>query len=214
MAENKTPVKLDKKIVDEKIEEGHYLARAIVEIIGKPKKHVDETLNNLILDMSQNEKYKLVDYSIENAEKVEESEGLFSAFAEVEMLCKDAVELMNFVIDYMPASVEVLQPANLNVPATYLSDILTELVGRMHMIDGEFKKVVAKNKIMSDSLSIMIQNSILIFLNLGPKTAEKIAEVVGVKQEQTKVFLDKLTKEAKIQFNEETKKYSLVPKKS
>lgn len=203
---------IDSKVAEEKIENGSYHARSILEIVGKPQKHVEETLLLLLRKISENDKYELMNYTVEPAEKVEGSDGLYSTFADLEFLAPNAVELMNFVIDYTPASVEVVHPSSLNVQASFLSNMLTELVGRLHLIDGEFRKVVAKSKVLSGSLSIMIQNSIMILLNLGPRTMESISKTVGVKEDQAKVFLDKLVSEEKISFDEESKKYAL-PKK-
>lgn len=203
---------VDKNFLEEKLDNGFYLTRVILEMVGKPKAHVESTMQDYVSKISKDSRYHITEYSIEKAEETESNKEMFSTFAEIEFLAENSIELMNFVVDYMPSSVEVIEPSSINVQANYFSNLMTELVGRLHMIDDAFKKANAKSQLMSKSLGIMIQNSILILLNLGPRTAEKISETVGVDQEQAKVFLDKLVADKKIKFDSETEKYSLNKK--
>jgi hypothetical protein len=193
------------KEVAKRIEKGQFLARAILEIVGKPKEHIIDTLIDLISQIAQNEKYGLAKYDIALAEEVEKSD-LFSTFAEVEFTAKDETELIYFATDYMPASIEVIEPAERKVQASYTSHMLTEFVGRLHTIDMEFKKVNQTNKILSQSLGVMIKNSILILLNLGPRKIEEIAKIIGVDEDQTQTFLDNLLADKKIIKEEDTYK--------
>jgi hypothetical protein len=199
---------ISKKEVEERLTNEAFLARAIFEMVGKPKKHIESALKDYVQRFSKEEGFGLVSYEVHDAEKYEGSKDLYSTFAEVEFVAKDHLALLNFCVDYMPASVEVLEPERLHVDANYLSNLLTELVGRMHLIDGEFKKVVAKTNVLTQSLNIMAQNSILILLNMGPRTAEKISEVVGIKTDQLDVYLNKLVEDKKISKTGDT--YTLV----
>lgn len=198
MAKKQEIITISEKEVKERLDNEAFLARAIFEMIGKPKKHIEDTLKTFVSQFSQAEGYGLIKYELNDAEKYEGSEDLYSTFAEIEFVAKDQLALMNFCVDYMPASVEVIEPEKLAIDAPFFSNMLTELVGRMHLIDGEFKKVVAQNKALSQSVNIMIQNAILILLNLGPREPAKIAEVVGVQADKLDVYLNKLVEEQKI----------------
>lgn len=188
---------ISEKEVAKRVEKGQFLARAILEMVGKPKEHILDTLHDLITQLSENDKYGLVSYDIAPAEKVKDSD-LFSTFAEVEFTSKDEIELIYFATDFMPASIEVIEPAEMKVQASYTSHMLTEFVGRLHTIDMEFKKVNQTNKVLSQSLGVMIKNSILILLNMGPRKLEDISKIIGVDEDQTKTFLDNLHAEKKI----------------
>jgi len=202
-----------KKISEEKameiIEDGGVHIRSIIEVMGKPKEHVDETLLNLLKKLSEEKAINIIKYDIEEAIGIEES-SLFSTFAEVEFVSKSINDVMNYAVDYTPSSIEVIEPASMTVQANFISNLMTELVGRIHTIDGEFRKVVAKNKYLSESLTTMIKNAILIYLIEGPKGISRISEIVGVEEKQTKFFLDKLIEENKISFSTETETYDLV----
>ena len=185
------------KEVAKRLEKGQFLARAILEMVGKPKEHILTTLHDLIKKISENDAYGLISYDIAPAEKVKDSD-LFSTFAELEFTSKNEIELIYFATDYMPASIEIIEPAEMKVQASYTSHMLTEFVGRLHTIDMEFKKVNQTNKVLSQSLGVMIKNSILILLNMGPRKVEEISKIIGVDEDQTKTFLDNLQSEKKI----------------
>lgn len=192
------PVLADKKTVADKLGKGYFLSRAIIEIVGKPKKHIEETMEGFVVKISKDTTYSLVEAKVEKGEKVESSEDLYSVFAEVEFLAKDVETLMNFVVDYMPASIEVMEPGKVSVQASFLSNLLTELVGKIHMFDMAYKKLKSQNDFMGKSLGIMIQNSILILLNLGAMNVEKISKSIGIDEAQAKIFIDKLVTDKKV----------------
>jgi len=212
-ADSKTKIDIiSEKEMKEMLDDEYFLARAILEIVGKPKEHIETSLHDYISKISKESKFFLVESNIEEALEVESDKDMYSTFAEIEFLTKDLTDLMGFVIDYMPSSIEVVQPAGMSVQASFLSNMLTELAGKLHLIDGVLKKTNAENQLMSKSLGIMIQNSILILLNLGPRTIEKIGEAIGVQKDQCEVFLKKLLDDDKIIFDDETKKYLLKSK--
>ncbi|MGM5483827.1 MAG: hypothetical protein ACQER9_02825 [Nanobdellota archaeon] len=204
------PQLADKKKVEELLEKKYFQARTIVEIMGKPEEHVKETMDAFILKASKDPRFTFSDYSIESPQKLEDSESLYSSFAEIEFLTKDSLTLMNFVMDYMPTSIEVIEPSNINVQASYMSNLLTELAGRIHTIDNKLKKEASTNKIITKSLNVMIQNSILILLNLGPRKLENISKSIGVQKDQAEPFLKKLVNDKKIDYNKDNNTYRLI----
>lgn len=199
---------LTAKEVRERVDGGAYVARTILEIVGKPKEHVEETLETYLKKISDDEKYHLVSIETEDAIAVEESEDFFSTFAEIEFVTKDFTQLMNFVVDYMPASIEVIEPTSVQLQASNLSDMLTELVGRLHSIDMEFKKAAARTALLGQSVDILTKNAILILLQGGSRFKEDVAKIVGIKEDQIGHFLDLLIKDNRLVFDETSKKYS------
>lgn len=187
---------VDKQVVNDLLSKGNYLARAIIEIVGKPQKHVEDTLHDYLKKISED--YKLLSISSEETKPVEDSKELFSSFAEIEFLAKDLDGLLNFTIDYMPASIEVVEPSKLNVSAPFVSQMLTEFVGKVHTVDMELKKSRQETIHVSQSLNVMILNSIIILLHQGPRDKQTIAKIVGIVDTQIDVFLDRLIKENKI----------------
>ena len=59
------------------------LFRAIVEVLGKPKEHVDSTLKGYLQKLKENSHYQIVNEELAELKQHEDSE-LWMAFAEIE----------------------------------------------------------------------------------------------------------------------------------
>lgn len=208
MVGKKDILTIDTKEVKKLLEKKYFLARAIIEVLGKPKEHVSETLMQLLKQFSEDDRYKLISFTVENPQKVKEMKDMFSAFAEIEFIAKDEIELIYFATDYMPSSIEIIEPAEMKVQASYTSHMLTEFVGRLHAVDMEFKKVKAENDVLKHNLAIMIKNTIIVQLRHGANTVEQLAKLIGVDVPQAQIFLDSLEKEKRVQKKDNT--YSLL----
>src|SRR3989344_4953966 len=96
-----------KEDMKEIIENGGILVRTICEILGGPKEHVEETIKVLVQKASELKDVWLIKYKIYPAEKQDK---LFASFAEIEILFKNQSELLDFCFNFMPSSVEILEP--------------------------------------------------------------------------------------------------------
>ena len=204
---------MNKREIREKVEDGALQVSAILQIVGKPKEHVDKTLTTFVekLKTAHDLGYQIYQAEIHEAQLQEDTESLYSAFADVEMICNDIKSLMYFCMHAMPASVEVIEPEEFTFPSHAITDIMNDFVARIHETDDVAKKIRQEHKFMSQSLGIMIQNAIMIFLNLGPRNSRSISEHIGVDQDQVDVFLKKLTADKKLVQSGEN--YALATKK-
>jgi hypothetical protein len=197
---------MDKEKIAEMKEKEYFKVRTILEIVGKPKKHVEDTLKEYIKKIDSDKKYGILKKSVKRAKKIEGD--LYSVFTEIEMYAKDFRAVLDFSIDYMPASIEIEEPKVININSAMASDLANDFLSRIHQVDMTAKALNQKNLILSKSIGILIQNAILILLNLGPKKKGDIAKYVGVSDEQLPTFLKKLKDEKKVK--EVNGEYSLV----
>jgi len=193
--------------IKEKIEQGHILSRIIIEIMGSPKEHVEKTLKDLVAKLKEDSNITVITNEIFDAE---EKDKFFSAFTEIEILFKNISELIGFCFDYMPSSVEVLEPENIRYKSPVLSNLLNDLLARLHKSDMIFKNLNAESKLLKDNFNKLLQNTIILTLNKRMLTAEEIAAVVGIDKEKLESFLKSLTEKGLLTLNEN--KYSLVSK--
>src|SRR3990167_6577190 len=100
-------------------EKGHLIARCIVEILGKPEQHVKDTIELVVKEMKGRRKIQVLESKVETPTRVE---GLWASFAEVEVLFAGFEELATFCFDFMPSSVEVLEPGNIGLEAPERSE--------------------------------------------------------------------------------------------
>jgi len=183
-------------------------AVAIVEILGAPKEYVTETMDNYIEKM-KNEK----DLMIFNVKKsdIAQKEKLFTIFAEIEMFAKKPSRLVDFCFDYMPSSIEIIEPDKIFFTTADFSNFFNDLQARLHNLDMLVKNLRAENELLSKNAHLILRNNILLSLKEKEKDLATISRNIGIPEEKTKVFLDALVKQGFINFNKN--KYSINKQK-
>ncbi len=125
--------------IKEKLSQGWIQANFIFEVIGKPADYVEEALKNL-LDVLEKEKNAIVIKREQHPPEVYE-ETLFSTFAEVTILIENLKRFMNIIFDYMPSSIEIIEPQEIKVKYADLNLVMNELANNLHRNDIELKKL-------------------------------------------------------------------------
>ena len=196
LSEPETREYLDKKWV---------LSRLILQIAGKPKEHIEKTLNALIDDIKKYEQIKLVKSVTEPPEKDEQD--IWTTYAELEIVTKNLEVLTEFCMEYMPSSVEILEPENALASASAVTNFLNDFMAKLHDVSMRLKNVNAKNEILNKNAGALLSNLIFLILKNESKSIEEISKQVGVKTDQLKSILDNLVQQGKI--TEQDGKYSL-----
>ena len=213
----KKPVKAEKKpeIKEENINELEIDKEvwpikyvAIVEILGAPKEHVIETMNVYLEKMKKEKGIKIVKTHVS---EVEQKETLFSVFAEIEMLAKSPSRIVDYCFEYMPSSIEIIEPEHIAFNAHDFSNFFNDLQARLHNLDMVVKKLRAENKILNDNAHLILRNNILLSLKEKDKDLAAISKNIGIAEEKTKVFLEALIKQKFIILKKN--KYSLNKEK-
>jgi hypothetical protein len=112
----------------------------IVEMAGRPAEHLTESLEKHIGVL-----YKVKDIVV-NSIKVSEpreipqendqgGEKMFTAFAEADFECETFARLAETMFDFMPSSVEVIEPSKITMDISESTALLNNISGRMHRYD-------------------------------------------------------------------------------
>jgi hypothetical protein len=165
-------------------------AKALFQMMGKPKDHVTDTFSQFIEQIKQDAKFTCTDVFVGETTAVEESE-LFSTFAEISFNCKTEQHLFDFCFTYMPASIEIQEPDTFKLQSAHISGLLTDLLGKIHQADMVTKETNALNTTLSHNLRIMIQNAIVLACKGKPQTVEAIQKMIGITT-QIQPFIDDL----------------------
>ncbi len=182
----------------EKLEEGKVLCRTIVELAGKPKEYIVDTLHKYVEKIKQTKGIEVVS---ENFGDVTEKDGLFGTYVEIEAWFKSPALIVEFCLDYMPSSIEIIEPMKVSYTANQLTNIFNDLQGKLHQIDMMLKQTVAENKILRKNMAGMLRNNIMLSLKEKPKKIEEISKNVGIAVEQLKPFVEKVVAEGFIKEN-------------
>ncbi len=169
-------------------------AKAIVEVVGKPKEHVEETLNVLIKNIADDNKVKLEQREVYEAKEVQ---NFFSAFAEVDVLFEETRSLIDFCFDYMPSSIDIIEPGELRIDSKSLSLFLNDLTGRLHSINAKMANKNAESKIMMQNAETLLSNLLKMTLK-DPKSLDEITGKVGIKKQKLQAILGKYTQMGKV----------------
>ncbi len=176
----------------ERLHQGQIVCRVILEVLGKPKEHVIESLKGFVENIKENKKkYHVI--RVENSEP-EEVEGMFSTYAEIELWAIKPSNILDLCYDYMPSSIEILEPNNVTFTGTDLTAFINDMQTRIHNIDMLVKNVRAENRLLKLNFANLLKNSIVLALTKKDLSIEEIAEVVGIRGEHFKDLFEEVTK--------------------
>ena len=126
-------------------EENKIIAILMIEVMGRPKEHLVETLEDISRKISEEEGVKLINKKIKEPTLIKDQKDLFTTFAEIEVEAKSPSYLTILMFKYMPAHVEVVEPEKINLSNHVLGDILSELTRRLHKYEELVKVLQAQN---------------------------------------------------------------------
>jgi hypothetical protein len=186
---------MKEKEIKEYLEKSYIRISVIFEIVGKPKKHVEETIKAYIANIKTNEEIKIIKEEYEPAEDA--GDDLFSTVAEVEMLVLNMDKLTWLAINFSPASIEIIEPAVLTIEQKEMTNYLNDLLARLHEIGMIQKAIKSQSETLIRNFNSMTRNAILLVLREGAEI-KIISQKIGMSDEHTQKFLDALLKEKKI----------------
>ncbi len=187
--------------------EDKVIARVVIEMLGAPKEHIENTMQLYLEDLPQKHGIEILDKEIHPPK---EQGRFFSTFAELDIKLKSIEELFLFCIDSMPSSIEIIEPDKITLDSGRFSSALNDLQAKLHKLDMSIKQSKAENKMISENMKKMMKNIIALSLSKGDKKVGELSTDVGVKEEVIKNFLEDMLKEKLI--NQEGDLYLLKKK--
>lgn len=183
----------------------HLRCRVILEMLGKPKEHIEKTLREYVQKIKEDEDSIILNEKFTDAK---EQGDLWATFVELEMVMKSIPNLIGFCFDYMPSSVEVLKPEEFTLKNRDISNFINDLQAKLHTVDMVAKKLRTENEFLKRNMKKSFENAIMVLLKLNKMDVNEISKFTGISEKDLSGFLDKLIEEKKIKKEEE--KYSLV----
>src|SRR3989338_8048221 len=113
-------------------ENTHIRCKIIIEMLGKPKEHVEKTLKMYIDKVREDSSLIVLNADFADAQ---EKGNLWTTFAELEMIIKGIPKLIAFCFDYMPSSIEILKPEEFTMKKSTIEDFINDLQARLHEVD-------------------------------------------------------------------------------
>lgn len=174
----------------ERVDKGMILARAIIEVLGAPKEYVEEAVQ-LVIDRVH--KIKDAEVVSESTYEAEEKGKLFSTFSEVEVWFKDMDQLLKFLFEFTPSSVEIMQPTTLKLNCNVVSGACNDFLLKMHDLGMKLKDLSANNKILQNNADTLVRNLFRLALR-KPRKLDEVSKVTGIPEENAGAILDNFIK--------------------
>lgn len=160
----------------EEISRKKLVARVIIEVAGFPKEHIESVIKKLVERIKSEEEVLRSD--IFEIKKINE---FWSTFAEIEISLTDLDHLSRFCFEYMPSSIELLEPERLSLESKDFEDVYNDILGKLHHYDMNMKNIKAANIIFQKKLNELGINPESLVKPV-PQQSEK-QEIIQEKQE-------------------------------
>ncbi|MFC1801098.1 hypothetical protein ACFLZB_01430 [Nanoarchaeota archaeon] len=195
--------------IKEKLNDGWLHAKVIIEIMGKPKEHVEKTMKEYLEKIKKEEELIVIKEDVAEAKEqktgVKEKgliEEMWVTFAELEMLFKTPVALTYFCFDYMPSLIEILAPDKLSFDAVELSSFFNDLQAKLLQVNMVVKQLQNQTVFLNQNLKTLLENFLKSILKDGKEfTSEDLVKVMGVGKNVLEDLLDVWVDEGKVEMN-------------
>jgi hypothetical protein len=128
----------------------------ILEILGKPKEYLSESLNNIINQIKNEPGISVKNSKTNEPKELRENKEVFSSFAEIELESKDIHSFVVLMFKYMPSHVEILSPLKYEMTNNELGDILTDLILRLHSYENVARIMQSEKNILERRLKELL----------------------------------------------------------
>ena len=201
---------LDKEEIEEYLGKGFIHGRAILEMAGAPKEYLTEKLTKYVNFLKQAGNVKLIQADIAKPKK-NKGDKLFTIFAEIELLFKDATVLAFFCFDYMPSSIEIIRPEQFQYRGSDFASFFNDMLERIYRLDIVIKNLQAKNSIIETNMKLLLRNNVILSLRDKEKDVSQLSKNTGLPEKQLSAFLEEYVKENWLK--KKNNKYAVNPEK-
>jgi hypothetical protein len=181
------------------IRKGAVLAQVSFEVIGHPKEHVEQSMNEYLKNLKADSDITFVSEDIGEAEDI--GGGLFSTFADTELLFKSLEKLHWLCVNFMPANIDIISPSELKFTDKDLTNWLNDLLAKLHEVSTNYRQLASKESAFVTNMNAMMHNIVLLACE-SYHVIEEISSKTGIAADELEKFLDSNVKSGKIIFKD------------
>jgi len=150
----------------------------MLEVLGKPKEYVKETLGKIIEMLGKEKDVKIINKNLAEPKKIKQQEEVFTSFAEVEIETF-LDKLMMIIFAYMPSHIDIITPEELKINNFDLNMFFNELLRKLHQYDELTKTLMIEREIITKQIQEKIEEGKI-----------KMENINSFKPKKSKAFLD------------------------
>jgi len=110
-------------------------AMMIIEVAGRPPEYLENSLKLHLEKLEHIKDVKLISSKIAESRLIEAEKDLYTCFGEVEVETIGFSKLMDLVFDFMPSSIEIINPNNIEFNCQEATMFANDMAGRLHKYD-------------------------------------------------------------------------------
>lgn len=130
----------------------------ILQAIGKPKDYLKKALEEHVSKIELVNDVKVLTKNVFEAREIEEKKDIYSCFAEVEILVPSFQRVLELIFDFMPSSIEIIEPGKIEMDSYEATTFANNLAGRLHRYDEIAKLAQFKIRELSNQLAFFQEN--------------------------------------------------------
>ncbi len=130
----------------------------IVEVAGRPANYVLEGLKTHVSRLDQMPDLEIVSEKFSEPRRIEHQEEAYVCFAEIEFKVATFQKLLDLVFDFMPSSIEIVNPGRIEMDSQEATMFVNNMAGRLHRYDEIAKIAQFKIKQLTDQLNSLKGN--------------------------------------------------------
>lgn len=150
---------MDKREIKEKVTKGWLRVALVIEVLGKPAEYLEKALGLAVDALEKSGKANIIEKKVHPAKLLPNTKEVFTCFAEIEVLVQDVSKLIEIIFDYMPSSIEIIEPANFSLKLEDANAVLNDLATKLHQYDTLLKKSRLELEILAKRLKELAEKS-------------------------------------------------------
>jgi hypothetical protein len=198
---------IDKKKMGQKKEDGWVECNVTLQMIGKPKEYLVESMNKIITGIeSEEKKYAIFETQFFDGDN---KENFFTYVCEIKMLFSKPLDIIDFSFDYMPSTIELVDPPNISFSSADFSSFINEMLIKNHDLNMLTKTLSEQGKRLFATQDALLKNITFQSIIYGEKSISKISRNAGVDEKFMENLLNKMVEENTLVKNGD--EYSISP---
>lgn len=145
----------------------------ILDVIGRPPRHLIESLEKVIDEIDKEKGVTVKMKDIKEPTLMKDRQDFYTTFAEIEVEIDEILYLAILLFKYMPAHIEIISPEILALSNTGWNDVLNELVRRLHGYDEIARVMQIEKDILQKKILELTGQEILTPLSEKPAEFKK-----------------------------------------
>lgn len=125
----------------------------IVEVAGRPADYVRQGLETHVSRLDQMKDIEVIRKTLSEPKRVEHHEEAYTCFAEIEIAVETFQRLLELIFDFMPSSIEIIEPGRIEFDSQEATMFVNNLAGRLHRYDEIAKIAQFKIKALNAQLA-------------------------------------------------------------